>query len=846
MAASDDASARALSAQLSVEAINSNLVKRGLPGGELTSPPTVEENASSGLSPLGVALVACLTLLFVGGLITFYCVSNWRNSTSRRLVGAEAGAAADQRDIPPELRRKYRALSVMGSGGGGVVLHASQITRIQKHEGVTAWRALKVVHARGPIFTDSELRPLEREAALLGRINSPNVVHFHEAGMSGDRAVFWISMEKLDGHNLREVMRMNGPLEQVEAIKVGLDVCAGLKAIHELGVIHRDLKPGNVIRTLDGKCKIIDLGTARVIDQSSLRISSAATQRTESVGSSMPDRNLTDSLKTVSAGHIHFAGTPAYASPENFIEGAPLTFASDIWSLSIMLFELVTGALPFPHIRSCDAVSAGAVIAGDMDTPVPDVRDVAHEVRSGLSSMFAKALAEGLEKYALKRPQTADDFASALYSCLVDTGEEAYSTFICYRVFSQKFHAMILHEVLNNTITPAGHRVINYLDVKRLVPGEDWEIGFSRGLLNSLVALPLVSAGMLEPMKKMKGTAEDRSDNVLKELQIMHALMASSRMVHLSQRGTPSNLREVFPVLIGAPGEDGDIWSGNFFEDGSSDTLLSGELVEKVSPATTNAVIAFLESNGVPLSRASKTRTVASTVSHLLARNCARLWEHQELAPEDIPQDGELWNNVQRAPPSPALSLDQLRALKAELRALVPAIHEAVDRAHEQAKRAPSMRSNTSVPSMRSNASHLSGVLEAPSTQHSPHGSSVGNISPENGGTPVATPVGKSPSDRNSFGRSRIMTGPGGGDPGVFASGLPLRLRLPSTPSPLANLRQRRSQGASPQTFMGSPNLGSESIDPYSSLVNGSGAVHTFFLWGRVLMATPPPGGSIQ
>ncbi|KAJ1484666.1 hypothetical protein T484DRAFT_1796356, partial [Baffinella frigidus] len=118
---------------------------------------------------------------------------------------------------------------------------------------------------------------------------------------------------------------------------------------------------------------------------------------------------------------------------------------------------------------------------------------------------------------------------SALYGCLVDAKERVYSTFISYRVFSEKIHATLLHEVLNNTVTPGGHRVVNYLDSQRLVKGEDWEKGFSQGLLNSLVALPMVSHGYLAPMMELQGSASDPVDNVLKELQCMHALMDPSR-----------------------------------------------------------------------------------------------------------------------------------------------------------------------------------------------------------------------------------------------------------------------------------------------------------------------------
>jgi hypothetical protein len=104
-------------------------------------------------------------------------------------------------------------------------------------------------------------------------------------------------------------------------------------------------------------------------------------------------------------------------------------------------------------------------------------------------------------------------------------------------------HATLLYEALNNSVTPAGHRVAVFLDTRSLVKGEGWEQGFTSGLLRSLVALPLVSLGMLEPLAALRGEDFDAADNLFKELLIMQAV---------SGAGT-GNLRRIYPILVGQP-----------------------------------------------------------------------------------------------------------------------------------------------------------------------------------------------------------------------------------------------------------------------------------------------------
>ncbi len=345
-----------------------------------------------------------------------------------------------------------------------------------------------------------------------------------------------------------------------------------------------------------------------------------------------------------------------------------------MWSLAVSLFHLVSGNLPFSEQT---AAALSVAIAGDLDKPSPDIRDCAPElVRSNISTAFAAVISKGMQKRIGNRYKSIDEFSSDLHGCLVKRGESLYSAFISYRVFAQKYHAMLLYDVLNNTTTPAGHRVIVYLDVKRLVKGEDWEDGFSSGLLNSLVALPLLSAGVIDPMTKLKGCDEDPEDNVAKELLIMQTIMNV-------EEDSVRKLEAIFPILVGKPcPEDSPHYpcTGNFFNDGSNHGMR--RLSNAPSPPTSKAVAKFLQKNRIAVDSDILAAPIASTVKDLFALQGAQLWNHGNLMEEDLAEDSELWENVQKNQSDPPLNEHQIKMLKAEFRVLVPSIHEVIDRAH--------------------------------------------------------------------------------------------------------------------------------------------------------------------
>ena len=396
-----------------------------------------------------------------------------------------------------------------------------------------------------------------------------------------------------------------------------------------------------------------------------------------------------------------------------------VSFPADVWSTCSTLFHLASGRLPF---ECPNPMAAFIAIAQDLNAPPPDVRDAAPEgLRSIISSSFATTLKRGLERRLDARLSCADELASALHDCLVEQGEALYTVFISYRVASERFHAALLYELLNNTITPAGHRVIVVLDSRRLVKGAAWEDGFVQGLLHSLVAVPLVSRSFLAPLTTLAGVESDHRDSVALELLLMQALAALSEATpsQVAYTDLPSaGLEAIYPIFIGDPcalkksivdpslqrgtqqpgaslswgsssqegirgsGDFGYPFSGNFFSDC---TKLIAAMPDVVSPPTAASAVKSLSACGVHSADPLRVPTVRAMVQEILTRQGAELWATGASEPEEITPDSDILLRLTAEPTQPPLDTVQLGMVKAQLRRLVPAIHAVVDRAQSRA-----------------------------------------------------------------------------------------------------------------------------------------------------------------
>ena len=265
----------------------------------------------------------------------------------------------------------YRIVEQVGAGGMGIVYRAYD-------EQLERDVAIKVLPAG--MLEDADARKrFKQEALVLARINHPNIATLY--GVGAESGVDFLVMEFIQGLSLADRI-VAGPLPVAEVVVLAAQITEGLAAAHKRGIVHRDVKPGNIRLTPEGRIKVLDFGLARRVPGAS------------------------DSGATVTASQVHeTSGTIPYMSPEQ-LRGQPADERSDIWGVGIVLYELICGTRPFRG--SNPTATAADIIHQQPRSP----RAIRPEVPLGQEKIIQKCL----EKEPANRYRSAE----ALLQDIVD------------------------------------------------------------------------------------------------------------------------------------------------------------------------------------------------------------------------------------------------------------------------------------------------------------------------------------------------------------------------------------------------------------------------------------------
>jgi serine/threonine-protein kinase len=309
--------------------------------------------------------------------------SDCQNIVAAAAAGLEASqdGAPDERVALPEpgdlIAEKYRIESVLGRGGMGTVFAA-------RHGELGQIVAIKVLHSAAP----TAAQRFQREAKISAQLSSEHTARVFDLG-TADGAPFLV-MEYLAGEDLARVIG-RGRLDPELVVRYALQICEALGEAHAAGIVHRDLKPSNVfvVRRPDGTdcVKILDFGISKRV----------STEDTE------PSRDLTNARVVL--------GSPAYMSPEQLRHSKEVDARSDIWSLGVVMYELLTGVRPF---QAGSLAGLSAAIAADVP-PAPSRLEP--RVPRGLDRVVMRCLRKDREV----RFGSVDEVARALRRALPAT-----------------------------------------------------------------------------------------------------------------------------------------------------------------------------------------------------------------------------------------------------------------------------------------------------------------------------------------------------------------------------------------------------------------------------------------
>jgi len=291
---------------------------------------------------------------------------------------------------------KYEIVSELGRGGMGVVFKAWE-------ESLQRFVAIKML---GDQLTNDEnlVARFLREARAVADLNHPNIVQVFSVDKHEGRPYF--AMEFVEGESLTELIRTSNKIEPSRALTLLKEVAHGMSAAHDKGVVHRDIKPDNIMLTRHGGVKVVDFGVARVED---------------------PNTKLTATGMAV--------GTPNYISPEVCL-GLEVDQRSDLFSMGVVLYEMLTGETPF------DADSPLEMMTNVVQAEVPDVGTLCPSIDDGLRSILYHLLEkkpeyryqdfhqvlQDIEAYKAGKPLPHAGKASSRPTMKVDTGELTRAT----------------------------------------------------------------------------------------------------------------------------------------------------------------------------------------------------------------------------------------------------------------------------------------------------------------------------------------------------------------------------------------------------------------------------------
>src|SRR5262245_33957732 len=213
---------------------------------------------------------------------------------------------------------QYRIIQKLGAGGMGEVYLASDLAVGRR----VALKLLPDEHTRD----EERLRRFRQEARAASALNHPNILTIHEVGEADGHQ--FIATEFIDGESLRAALDRTGSLPADKALNIATQVASALSAAHEAGLVHRDIKPDNIMVRRDGYVKVLDFGLAKLTE--------GAVVDTNLPGASVP-------VRTVSGVVL---GTPQYMSPEQ-ATGSRVDTRSDIFAFGAVLYEMVTGEQAF-------------------------------------------------------------------------------------------------------------------------------------------------------------------------------------------------------------------------------------------------------------------------------------------------------------------------------------------------------------------------------------------------------------------------------------------------------------------------------------------------------------------